>query len=304
MITKTLVTLLLGLQTPPAPTPVPAPAAHDIQRVLEAFVADYRNDPMAIDSEFGIKVRDEWWTVTVKRKQRAYSPPPPNQRLTYHEFGPHEVTLRRGAPSTPTWYFDIAGPDVLNAVAAGQINAGTAGMRSFSSERVGFMTEAMPGFTMSAGAIADMYVAESHFWTTGIPEVTYFGRDRSLPTHGAMATSLHAMKDKRIGWFSLGPDAAANEDPRLEFGQVPNLIIVTRGRARAVIGDKEMELREGMSVFVPPYVKHVISNPYDEPMEGILVLFGDNAEFAFGTSYPDFIQDFNAFLGAYLFRKD
>ena len=87
------------------------------------------------------------------------------------------------------------------------------------------------------------------------------------------------------------------EDPRLEAGQVPNLFIFTRGRGRARFGDREMEVHEGMSVFVGPYVKHVISNPYDEPLEGILVLFGDNGDFVGGTSYLDLSEDLYEFYG-------
>ena len=101
----------------------------------------------------------------------------------------------------------------------------------------------------------------------------------------------------------IGPDEAANEDPRLEAGQVPNLFIVTRGRGRAFLADEEVEIEPGMSIFVPAYVKHVFRNPYDEPLEGILVLFGDNSDFAFGTSYPEYLEDLNEFHSTYSFRR-
>jgi len=38
-----------------------------------------------------------------------------------------------------------------------------------------------------------------------------------------------------------------------------------------------------MSVFVGPYVRHVLYNPNEEPLEGILVPFGDNIDFATGS---------------------
>lgn len=44
-------------------------------------------------------------------------------------------------------------------------------------------------------------------------------------------------------------------------------------------------------------------NDGKEPLEGILVLYGDNSDFAFGTSYPAFMQDLNDFYGDYPFRK-
>jgi mannose-6-phosphate isomerase-like protein (cupin superfamily) len=204
----------------------------------------------------------------------------------------------------PTWYFEIADINVLRLIASGDVNAGTASMQSFGSDEVGVETRSMEGFEMTSGDEADLYLALSHFFSTGTPEVTRFSRDASLPTHGVSAVMLHTMKGFRVSWFSIGPNQVANEDPRLEFGQMPNLFIVTRGRGQALLGDQEMELSEGMSVFIAPYVRHVIRNPYDEPLEGILVLYGDNSDFAFGTSYPEFLENLNGFYRSYPYRRE
>ncbi|MCP4292075.1 MAG: cupin domain-containing protein [bacterium] len=272
----------------------------EITKIVQSFAEDYTNDPMAIDGTFGIHLNDYWWTITVKRAQESYAP---NKSLTFHRFGPHDVDVRNGMPEKPTWYFRIESLHVLNLIASGQVNAGTAAMQSFGSDQVGVEIETMDGFEMDAGAEADMYLALSHFWTKGRPEITIFGRDESLSTHGASAVSLHTMKGYRIAWFSIGPDETANDDPLLEEGQVPNLFIVTSGRGRAILADQEVEIEAGMSIFIPQYTKHVISNPYDQPLEGILVLYGDNSDFAFGTSYQDYLEDLNAFHGDYPFRR-
>jgi mannose-6-phosphate isomerase-like protein (cupin superfamily) len=276
------------------------PARAELDSIIKAFAEDYARDPMAINGTFGIRLDDYWWTISVVRAQESYAP---NERLTFHRFGPHKVDVRDGIPEKPTWYFRIASKEVLDLIASGKVNAGTAAMQSFGSDRVGVEIEAMDGFDMDAGDEGAMYLALSHFWTRGVPEITRFGRDESLSTHGAAAVSLHTMKGYRIAWFSIGPEEAANEDPRLEEGQVPNLFIVTSGRGRAILADKEVEIEPGMSVFVPPYTRHVIRNPYDEPLEGILVLFGDNSDFAFGTSYPDYLEDLNEFNGDYPFKR-
>ena len=134
------------------------------------------------------------------------------------------------------------------------------------------------------------YMVLEHFWKKGDVEITRFARNSSLPTHGVDHVGLYTMKDKRIGWFSIGPDEAANDDPGLDKGQVPNLFIITKGRGTAILGDDRVDLEPGMSVFVGPYLKHVIFNPYDEPMEGIIILFGDNIDFARGLSYGDFLE--------------
>lgn len=276
--------------------------AEEAQTILERFAEDYRSDPMAISGTFGIKLGDDWWTVAVARAEEAYHPENA-PRLTYHNLGPHQVTLTRGAPAEPTWYFEIADIGVLRMIANGEVNAGTAAMQSFGSDQVGVETGAMDGFEMNSGTEGELYIALSHFFTTGTPEITRFGRAQSLQTHGAAATSLHMMKGFRIAYFSIAPEEAANEDPRLEFGQMPNLFIVTSGRGQALLGDQEIELEAGMSVFVAPYVRHVIRNPYDEPMEGVLILYGDNSDFAFGTSYPEYLEAQNAFHAEYPFRK-
>jgi mannose-6-phosphate isomerase-like protein (cupin superfamily) len=302
--------LAVAQPTPSAAQPAPEtaeetrPMSHteEAHGILERFASDYRTDPMAISGTFGIRLGDDWWTVSIARAEEAYTPEE-SPRLTFHRFGPHDVTLARGAPRDPTWYFEISGIDVLRMIASGDINAGTAAMQSFGSDQVGVETRAMDGFTMNSGAEGELYLALSHFFTTGVPEVTRFGREESLPTHGIGAVALHMMKGFRVLHFNIAPEEVANDDPRLEFGQMPNLFIVTRGRGQALLGDQEIELEEGMSVFVAPYVRHVIRNPYDEPMEGIVVLYGDNSDFAFGTSYPAYLEAQNAFHAEYPFRQ-
>jgi mannose-6-phosphate isomerase-like protein (cupin superfamily) len=276
----------------------PAEAAR-ADEILRDFAEDYRNDPMAINTTFGIKLGDAWWTVAVERKETAT----PRGRLVDHAFGPHAVSLTRGMPATPTWYFEIANLEVLELIASGQVNAGTASMQSFSSDKVGVETRDMPGFTSTSGDEADLYLALSHFFTKGKPEVTRFSRATSLGTHGAQATSLHTMKGFRILHFSIGPEEQVNADPRLEFGQMPNLFVVTSGTGTLYSDDGPIALEKGMSVFVAQFVKHRLANTGTEPLEGILVLYGDNSDFAFGTSYPSYLQDLNQFHRTYPFAK-
>lgn len=271
----------------------------EAQAILADFADDYSRDHMAIDSTFGIKLDDHFWTVSVKRKETASA----RGRLTDHAFGPHEVSLTVGQPAEPTWYFEIADMNVLRLIASGEVNAGTAAMQSFGSDEVGVETRDMEGFKSTSGDEADLYIALSHFFTKGKPEVTRFSRDNSLETHGAMATSLHTMKGFRVAYFSIGPQEVVNEDPRLSFGQMPNLFVVTSGKGTLNTDDGPMVLEKGMSVFVPQFVKHEIVNDGDEPLEGVLVLYGDNSDFAFGTSYPAYLQDLNEWHRNYQFRK-
>lgn len=271
----------------------------EAQTILSDFAEDYSGDHMAIDVTFGIKLDDKFWTVSVKRQETASA----RGRLTDHAFGPHAVNVAKGAPKKPTWYFEIADMNVLRLMASGKVNAGTAAMQSFASDEVGVETRDMEGFKSTSGDEADLYLVLSHFFTKGKPEVTRFGRDTSLETHGALATSLHMMKGFRVAFFSIGPQQAANADPQLSSGQMPNLFIVTSGKGTLLTDGGPMVLEKGMSVFVPQFVKHEMVNSGDEPLEGVLVLYGDNSDFAFGTSYPAFMQDLNQFYREYPFRK-
>ena len=268
--------------------------------ILAEFAEDYRHDHMAIDSTFGIKLDDRFWTVDVKRSQTASA----RGRLTDHSFGPHQVTLSEGEPDEPTWYFEIADLNVLRLISTGEVNAGTAAMQSFGSDEVGVETRDMDGFKSTSGDQADLYLALSHFFTKGKPEVTRFGRANSLETHGAQATALHMMKGFRILHMSIGPQEVANADPRLQFGQMPNLFVIMSGTGTLQTDGGPMALEPGMSVFVPQFVKHEIVNDGDEPLEGIVVLYGDNSDFAFGTSYPAYLEDLNDWHRQYPFRKE
>lgn len=267
------------------------------QAILESFVESYKNDPMAMTTYFGIKVENDWFSVKVERKEEGYAVGKENQ-YTFHNYGPHLVTLKKGKPDQPTWYFRFTDRETLDKVNEKIWTAGTAVAKSTPADVVAMDIEDMEGFKSDQRATAHAYVALEHFWKKDAVEISNFSRDGSLPSHGAEIVSLYTMKDKRIAWFSIGPEEAANADRGLDKSQVPNLFIITNGRGRGLIGDEEIELKPGMSVFVAPYMKHVIYNPYDEPLEGILVLYGDNIDYALGQSYMSFLENEYEFYGS------
>lgn len=259
------------------------------QEILQAFADSYRTDAMAMDADFGIRVEGDWWQVKVRRKETPYAVGKQKQ-YTFHEFGPNEVVLSKGMPETPTWFFRFDSKEVLDKIYTGALTASTAAARSTGADYVAFDQEDMEGFRSTHGDIALSYLTMEHFWKRDPVEVTRFSRDSSLPSHGAQLVSLYTMKDKRIAWFTLGQEEAANADRGLDKSQVPNLIIVTKGRGIAEVGDQVIDLEPGMSLFVAPYMKHVFYNPNPEPLEGILVLYGDNIDYALGQSYLDFLE--------------
>jgi mannose-6-phosphate isomerase-like protein (cupin superfamily) len=270
----------------------------DIQPMLESFVKSYKSDPMAHTVHFGIKVGDQWWHVESTRIQEGYLVGKKKQ-YTFHNFGPHEVALYPGKPKTPTWYFEFANKKALENIYNKVWTASSASVQSYGSDEVPLETRDMEGFESGVKEAAMLYEVMEHFWKKDKVEITRFYRDGSLPTHGVAHVGLYTMKDKRIGWFSIGPEEAANAGRGLDKGQVPNLFIITKGKGRADFGEGEVELEAGMSVYIPQYMKHVIYNPYQEPMEGIVVLFGDNIDFARGKSYMDFLEQQHKFYESY-----
>ena len=268
------------------------------ESILQEFVESYKTDNMAHTITFGVLIGNDWWHVKSERKQEGYAVGKKKQ-YTFHNFSPHDVTLSQGKPNIPTWYFHFANKDVLDNIDKKIWTASTASAKSFGSDIVGLNIRDLEGFNSGIKDDAIAYEVMEHFWKKGQAEITYFKRDGSLPTHGVDHVGLYTMKDKRIGWFSIGPEQAANNERGLDKGQVPNLIIFTKGKGRADMGDKSIEIKPGMSIFIPPYVKHVIFNPYSEPLEGIVVLFGDNIDYARGKSYMDFLEQQHNFYESY-----
>jgi mannose-6-phosphate isomerase-like protein (cupin superfamily) len=263
--------------------------AQSADDMLKEFTESFKTDPMAVSATFGIRVGDDWWTVNVNRVEEPYKVGKTKQ-YTFHNYGPHQVSLQKGQPSQPTWYFRFDDKSVLDNIYNKVWTASTAAAKSMPSDKVAFDIEDMEGYTSTQGATATAYLVMEHFWKKDAVEITEFSRDSSLPSHGAMIVSLYTMKDKRIAWFSLGKDEVANGERNLDEGQVPNLFIITKGKGKAILGESEVVLEPGMSILVPPYVKHVIYNTSDEPLEGVLVLFGDNIDYAKGQSYMEFLE--------------
>jgi len=281
--------MLLILILAIACSPFATGQSESTESILQSFVDSYVHDPMAMTATFGIKVEENWWHVSCTRKQEGYAVGK-NDQFTFHNYGPHNVQLHQGQPSEPGWYFDFASEETLHKINDQSLTTATATAKSRGSDVVPLNILATDGYQGSIKADALSYMVMEHFWKKNAVEITRFSRDASMPTHGVAHVGLYTMKDKRIGWFSIGPEEAANAERGMDKGQVPNLFIITKGRGRADLGDEVVELEPGMSVFVGPYMKHVIYNPYDEPMEGIIVLYGDNIDFARGKSYGDMLE--------------
>ena len=89
--------------------------------ILKSFVESYQTDHMAHTITFGIRVGDNWWYVKSKRKQDSYKVGKKKQ-YTFHNFSPNEVSLHKGKPIVPTWYFHFANKEVLDNIDKKKLN--------------------------------------------------------------------------------------------------------------------------------------------------------------------------------------
>jgi mannose-6-phosphate isomerase-like protein (cupin superfamily) len=116
-----------------------------------------------------------------------------------------------------------------------------------------------------------------HFWTRGIPETVSFGKQHSREVHGANMVVLYYQKGLRSAWAQVEKGQYVNRDPKDQTNPFPTMIIGIRGKAVAKIGGKEITLQAGQMAFIPAGVSHEAWNPYDEPAEIILLMFGEGA---------------------------
>ena len=234
--------------------------------ILRSYVEDFRNDPAAAEPvTFGIRIRDDggggWQVAVGSRKEGA---------------GSHQVELREGLPSNPSaiYTLDLA---TLRRIDSGEINALTAMGRARASDPAPMDIEFMAGFQPDADFFARFIPLTFHFWTRGIPETVNFGKRHSREVHGANMVVFYYQKGLRSAWAQIEKGQHINKDPKDQTNPFPTMIIGIRGKAAAKIGGREVILQAGQMAFIPAGVSHEAWNPYDEPAEVILLMFGEGA---------------------------
>jgi hypothetical protein len=234
------------------------------EEILRSYVDDFRNDPAAAEPiTFGVRVRDEGeWHVAVLGKNE--------------EARTSQVELQRGLPSNPSviYTLDLA---TLRKIDSGDINALTAMGKARGSDPSPMEIEFMPGFKPGASFFARFIPFTFHFWTRGFPEIVNFGKQYSREVHGANMIIFYYQKGLRSAWGQIEKGQHINKDPKDQSNPFPTMIIGIRGKAMAKIGGNEIVLQAGQMIFIPTGVSHEAWNPYDEPAEVILLMFGEGA---------------------------
>ncbi len=253
-------TLLAGSAT--AAMASAAPSGVAVSDILQRYADDYAQDPtLTTPHRFGIRVGEAEWTVDAR--------PAADGR-------PAVAALRHGFPQTPSYFFTMDAA-TLSRLDQGEINALTAMGKAHESDASPMDIGTMDGFSPGPDFVGEVLGVAFHFWTRGQPERIPIGGGHTRTVHGAQAVVLYYQPGLRSAWVQLRPGQHANADPSERSNPFPSLFIALRGRAKANIGGREIDLDPSEAIFIPPGTPHDFWNPYDEPAEGILLMFGEGA---------------------------
>lgn len=234
----------------------------DVSAILEGYAKDYETDvTFNKDVTFAVKVDDAFWHVIAKAKT---------------ETSPAKVTVHKGQPEVPTFYF-FTDLETLNKLDKGELNALTGAAKAFSSDFAPFDADVMEGFIPDAKFLNTLLSVYFHFWTKGLPERIPFGLDYTRFTHGAQAAIFYYQPGFRSGYVAIKKGQHANEDEKSKSNPFPTLLIAIKGKGKMIINGVESILSAGEAVLIPAKVTHEFYNEYDEPLECILLMFGEGA---------------------------
>jgi len=233
-----------------------------VKDILERFSFDYQSDPMFIENQsFGVEVDKVMWTVELKKAS---------------DKSTSQIHIEKGRPKQPTFYY-ATNIRTLKQLDRGEINALTAGVKAFSTDYAPLDIEVMEGFQPSEDFVGIVLSFTFHFWTKGMPEIVPFGQHFTRGTHGAQASIFYYDTGLRTGYGYLHPGQHANEHPQSRTNPFSSMIILIKGKVTARLNDVDYEINAGNAFFIAPGMTHEVLNPYDEPAEFILLMFGDGA---------------------------
>lgn len=243
---------------------VPAQASDsDVRGILDRFAADYEIDPYLTRAVvFGVRVDGEWWTIRASPSLRG---------------SPAEVLVDEGRPEEPTFFFFLD-RETLGKLDRGELNARTAlGKARMSDSAPMDIDPTDPELEWTQAFDRTVDSVANHFWLRGRPELIAFNKEASRVLHGANAVLLHYSEGLRSVWYQLEPGQHINAEPKDQVNPFPSLFIFVSGSAKARIGGIETEIVGGTATLVPAGVAHELWNPGEEPLEFVLIMFGEGA---------------------------
>lgn len=231
-----------------------------IKTILDRFAQDYQSDPSRTEQVFGVEVDKEMWRIEISGKDKSVK----------------KHRIEKGNPGKPTFYY-VTNLETLRLIDQGKMNAMTAGVKAFSTDYAPLDIDVMEGYQPGQDFVPEVLAFTFHFWTRGIPEIIPYGPHYTRSTHGAQAAVFYYDKGLRTGYGYIHPGQHANEHPKSKTNPFSSMMIVTKGKILARLDGVDHPIEEGNAFFIPAGMSHEVLNPYDEPGEIILLMFGEGA---------------------------
>jgi mannose-6-phosphate isomerase-like protein (cupin superfamily) len=234
----------------------------DAVTIIASYAEDYQNDVTFIkDVTFAVKVDDTFWHVKAQAKTTESAA---------------KVTVHEGKPEKPTFYFSTD-LETLNKIDKGEMNSLTGAAKAFSTDFAPFDADVMDGFNPDKEFLKTLLSVYFHFWTKGIPERIPYGLDFTRFTHGAQASVFYYQPGFRSAYVAVKKGQHANKDEKSQTNPFPTLLIAIKGQGKMIINGVESLLTAGEAVLIPAGLRHEFLNDNEEPLECILLMFGDGA---------------------------
>lgn len=238
---------------------VPAVSADSTAVILQRFVNDYAQDPMATSITFGIEIDDQRWHVV----------------STAEDAGPAIVELRDDFPESPLFYFTASG-EILSQIDRGAISGLTAMGAATSDQLTPLDVAYANGYEKPADYDAILRPLVFHFWTRGQPEMAPLDIQHSRAVHGAPAVVMYYDKDFRSAVYHIPPRLGRDMAPTLTV-PFPRVLVVLSGTMTGTVGSNEFTIAGSKLIFLPPNIPAQLWNDGDEPLKFMFLMFGDGA---------------------------
>ncbi|NQX95688.1 MAG: hypothetical protein HRT64_12360 [Erythrobacter sp.] len=230
-----------------------------IEPILERFVADYRQDPLAQNITFGLEVEGMRWRVTSRQS--------PNDR---------EVSLEERIGDEPMLYF-TANRETLNLLDQGVWNGLTAMRAATSADVTPLDILTTEGYERRANYDATIRPLIFDFWTRGTPEIVTFSAANTRVVHGAPATGLYYDRDFPSAVYQVPAGLGRDQAPTLTM-PFKRMALVICGSGEGVMGDTSFTMKAGEMILSPPNIPVSFWNASDkEPLSFVWLMWGEGA---------------------------
>jgi len=187
-----------------------------------------------------------------------------------------KVTVHKGEPQEPTFIFTID-LDTLRKIYNGQLNALTAAGKARASDSAPADIKFMIGAQPTPEIMEEIFHYGFYFFGRGNPEIVYFDEKHSRFVHGGNVVVFYYTQGLRTAWYQIKKGMVVNKEEEDQVNPFPTIFICTRGQGKAKLGEKTITLKKGIMVFIPAGMSHMFWNEKEEPVEGIIIMFGPGA---------------------------